>query len=165
MSEPAYYVCRADTPEGTRDYVTLIPPDAALAHGLAAEAIVGVLARPLGPGESITPAVFARNRVFVRFLHDVLARHAPGQPGIQAEARRLGNGWISIIDQRTPTPAGPVPAEDILGAFEVKNGEVVPRSYRQNPNHRILSATGFFRLDAGLQECLLRELATRIPGG
>jgi hypothetical protein len=163
MTEPSVYVCRVDTPEGARDYVTLLPPDVAFAQGLAAEAIVGVLTRPLGPGEAITPEVFARNRAFVDFLHDVIARHGPTQPGCRAEAKRLGNGWIYIIDRRTPTPGGPVPPEDIVGAFEVKDGEVVPGSYRPNPNHRILSAHGFFRLDAGLQECLLRELAARSP--
>lgn len=165
MSGAAFHVCQVDTPEGTREYVTLIPPDVALAQGLAAEAIVGVLTRPLGPGDSITPEVFARNRAFVTFLHDVIARHGPGQRGIQIEATRLGNGWVYVIDQRTPTPAGPVPPEDILGAFEVRNGEAVAGSYRPNPNHRILSATGFFRLDAGLQQCLLRELANRNPTG
>jgi hypothetical protein len=157
------YVCRVDTPEGARDYVTLLPPDVALTQGLAAEAIVGVLTRPLAPGESITPDVFARNRAFVDFLHDVIARHGPTLPGCRAEAKRLGNGWIYIIDRRTPTPAGPVPAEDIVGAFEVKDGEVAPGSYRPNPNHRVLSANGFFRLDAELRECLLRELPARSP--
>jgi hypothetical protein len=47
MSEPAVYVCRVDTPDGTKDYVTLISPEVAFSQGLAPEAIVGVLLRPL----------------------------------------------------------------------------------------------------------------------
>lgn len=165
MDERFEYVCRVATPEGEQDYVTLLPPEAALAHGLAPEAIIGVLSRPLAEGEAISPELFARNRVFVDFLHEVIARYAPDQPGLQAEAQRLGEGWVYVIDQRTPTPGGPVPPEDILGAFEVKGGEVVPGSYRPNPRHRIFSTNGFFRLDAGLHQCLLREMAARKPAG
>jgi hypothetical protein len=60
-----------------------------------------------------------------------------------AEAARLGNGWVYIIDQRTPTPGGQVPPEDIIGAFEVKDGDILPGSYRASPNHMILSPNGF----------------------
>jgi hypothetical protein len=165
MSELSVYVCRVDTPEGSKDYVTMIAPEVVFAQGLAPEAIVGELLRPLEPGEPITPQIFARNRVFVEFMHSVIARYGPQQPGCQAEAKRLGEGWIYIIDQRTPTPQGPVPPEDIIGAFEVKGGEVVPRSYRASPKHMILSPRGFFQLEDGLQVCLLRELEARNSGG
>jgi hypothetical protein len=164
MNEPGVWVCQVDTPEGTKDYVTLLPPDIAFAQGLAPEAIVGVLSRALGPGERITPETFARNRVFVDFLHDVIARHASSQLGCQDEAKRLVNGWIYIIDQRTPTPHGPVPPEDILGALQVKDGQVEAGSYRRSPKHLILSTNGFFRLDTGLHQCLLQELKARHAG-
>jgi hypothetical protein len=164
MSETSVYVCRVDTPDGRKDYITLIAPEVAFSQGLAPEAIVGELLRPLQPGERISPQIFARNRVFVEFLHSVIARYGPEQPGCRAEAKRLGEGWIYIIDQRTPTPQGPVPPEDIIGAFEVKAGEVVPGSYQASPNHMILSPNGFFQLDDGLQACLLRELQARNSG-
>jgi hypothetical protein len=159
--EPSFIVCRVRTAEGEQDLVTLLPPDAVFAQGLAPEAVVGVLTGPLGEGDRIAPENFARNRVFVEFLHGVIARHAPEQPGFQAEARRMGNGWIYLIDQRTPTPQGAVPPEDIFGAFEVKDGAVVPGSYKPSDRHRILSVNGFFRLDAGLYQCLMDELAAR----
>jgi hypothetical protein len=128
-------------------------------HGLPAEAIIGILRRPLGPGQTITPEVFARNRVFVEFMHAVIENRAPSQPGLIAEARRQGNGWVYIVDQRTRTPNGAVPPEDIVGAFEVKDGRVLADSYRPNPKHMILSPDGFFRLGEELQACLLQELA------
>jgi len=159
------HVCRVDTPEGSKDYVTLLPPEVVFAQGLAPEAIVGMLLRTLGPGERITPQTFAQNRAFVEFMHAVVARYGPYQPGFQAEAKRLGEGWIYVIDRRTPTPEGAVPSEDILGAFEVKRGEVVPGSYQANPKHIILSPNGFFQLGDGLQACLLQELETRNSGG
>lgn len=161
MSESSVYVCRVDTPEGTKDYVTVISPEAAFSQGLVAEAVVGVLLKPLETGEAITPDIFAANRVFVDFLHGVIARHGAEQRGCQAEATRLGEGWIYIIDQRTATPHGAVPPEDIIGAFEVRDGEVVADSYWPSHNHQILSTNGFFRLDDGLWECPLRELPSQ----
>jgi hypothetical protein len=159
MAELPITVCRANMPDGVKDYVTCLPNEHIFARGLAAEAIVGVLLRPLEPGEAITPAVFARNRVFVDFLHGVIARRGPELPGLLAAARRQGEGWVYVIDQRTRTPADAVPPEDIIGAFEVQGGQLVPGSYRPSPKHMILSADGFFQLGDELQACLLEELA------
>jgi hypothetical protein len=122
-------VCRVYTPEGARDYVTCLPHEQAFAKGIPPEAIIGELLRPLKPREAITAAVFARNRVFVDFLHAVIARRGPQLPGLIAAARRQGNGRVYVIDQRTRTPQGAVPPEDIVGVFEVKDGQVVPGSY------------------------------------
>jgi hypothetical protein len=158
MSEPTVFVCRVDTPDGCKDYITLIPPDIVCKQGLPSEAIVGVLLHPLQDGESITPQNFGRNRTFVDFMHSVIARFAPLQPGCLAEAQRLHEGWIYIIDNRTPTPQGSVPAEDIIGALEVKDGKVVPGSYQPSSRHLIFSVRGFFQLEEGLYECLLQEL-------
>ena len=161
MSEPFEYICHVRTPDGERYYVTLLPPELIRSQGLAPEAILGVLSRPLGPGERITSDIFSRNSVFVDFLHEVIARHAPGQPALQVEAKRLGNGWVYVIDRRTRDPQRGVPPEDILGAFEVKDRAVVAASYRRSPNHRILSADGFFQLEPELRQCLMEELKAR----
>jgi len=161
MAELPITVCRVDTPDVAKYYVTCLPHEQLFGRGLAPEAIVGVLLRPLEPDEAITPAVFARNRVFVDFMHGVIARRGPELPGLIAEARRQGDGWVYVIDQRTRTPQGAVPPEDIIGAFEVRGGQVVRDSYRPSPSHIILTADGFFRLGAELQACLLQELADR----
>src|SRR5262249_61894160 len=109
--------------------------------------------------------VFARNRVFVDFMHGVIARRGPQSPGLIAAARQQRNGFVYVIDQRTRTPQGAVPPEDIVGAFEVKGGQVVPGSYRPSPKHMILSSDGFFRPGAELQPCLLEELNLLLASG
>ncbi len=159
MAELPIILSRVNTPEGMKEYVTCLPHEQVFARGLAPQAIIGELLRPLEPGEPITPAVFARNRVFVEFMHEVIARRGPTLPGLIAEARRQGDGWVYIIDQRTRNPRGHIPPEDIVGVFAVKGGEIVPGSYQRSPKHLILSADGFFRLAAELQACLLDELA------
>ncbi|HEX5105578.1 MAG TPA: hypothetical protein VFV87_17285 [Pirellulaceae bacterium] len=151
-------VCRVSTSDGVRDYVTCVSQEAAITRGLVPAAIIGVLLRPVDEVASITPAVFAGNRVFIDFMHGVIARRAPSLPGLVAEARRQKDGWVYVIDQRTATPLGKVPTEDIIGAFEVHGGHVVPDSYQPNPKHLILSDSGFFGLGAELQACLLEEL-------
>lgn len=161
MEELPISVCRVDTPEGTKDYVVCIPEEEACSRGLPPEATLGVLLRPLASGEHLTPSVFAPNRVFVEFMHEVIARRGPELPGLVASAQRQGTGWVYIIDQRTRTPAGPIPAEDIVGVFEVRDHALVGGSYRANPNHKLLSSGGFVRLERELQACLLDELATR----
>jgi hypothetical protein len=163
MTEFSINVCRVDTPEGPSDYVTCLSHEHVFQHGLVAEAIIGVLLRPLEAGEPITPGIFARNRVFVEFMQSLIARRGPELPGLMAEAKRQGEGLVCVVDQRTPTPQGPVPPEDIVGLFEVKHGQVVPGSYRASPKHMLLSDHGFFRVAPELQQCLLEELAA-LPG-
>lgn len=162
MTELAIGVFRAHTPDGVKDYVTCLPSEQVFARGLAREAIIGVLRRPLEPGERITPAVFVRNPAFEDFLHEMVARRGPQVPGLKAEARRQREGWVYIVDQRTRTPQGHVPPEDIVGVFAVERGKIALESYERSPKHLILSVDGFFQLGPELQACLLEELANRV---
>lgn len=156
MHNTEVFVYEVETPEGHKRYVSLMPHKLVLKRGLIPEAIVGEL-RPSSQGDGeISPESFARNRVFVDFLHQIIGNHGRKQPACQAEAKRIANGWICVVDQRTPTPGDAVPPEDILGAFEAKDGEI--HSYSPNPNHRILSERGFFGLQVELYAILMQEL-------
>lgn len=152
-----FYVYRVRFPEGFRDVASLLPLDLGFAFGLAAEVIVGAWTT-LQEGDSITDAGFQANRHFVQLLHDVVATEAPTLPALQAEARRQYTGWVYLIDARTPTPGGEVPPSDIVGAFEVKEGVIVPQSYQPNANHRLLSSNGFFKLEPSLHQRLMERL-------
>jgi len=145
-------------PEGMKQYVSCLPHEYVFENGLVSEAIIGVLIRSLEQGEKITPEVFARNRTFVNFMHEVIAHHAPNSPDIIAEARHQQDGWVYLIDQRTKTPHDTVPSEDIVGGFKVEGGLCIAASYQPNPQHIILSDTGFFQLGPELEACLLDEL-------
>lgn len=144
-----------------RRCVTLLPTEIVFRQGVSPEAIVGVIQRRLGPEERITPDVFAPSRDFPAFLHSFIARRAPEQPEFQAAARRQGNGWLYVVDQRTPTPDGQVPTEDIVGAFELHDGTVEPGSYQPNLNHTLLSWHGWFQLGPTLNQLLLQDLIER----
>ena len=156
--DPTVFVCRVRVPDGERDYVTVLSPGEVEERGLPSQAIVGALLGPVEEGGDVPPELFVPNPGFVRFLHDVLARHAAAEPGLREEARRVGEGYVYVMDARTPDPTGSVPPEDVVGAVEVRGGEPVAESYRANPNHRLLTERGFFRLGAELHALLLREL-------
>jgi len=159
MADLRMSVCRVNTPEGVKDYITYLDEPQIFAKGLAPEAIVGMLLRPLTAGESITSDVFARNRVFVDFMQSMIARRGPTLPGLIAEAQKQVVGWIYVIDRRTPNPQVGIPPEDIIGVFVVKDGEIVPDSYQPSSKHLTLSTSGFFQLGDDLNACLLAELA------
>lgn len=96
------------------------------------------------------------------FLHEVIGGAVHAVPGIQAEASRIGTGHVFVLDARTQDPSQGVPPEDIFGYAQVENGKVVPGSYCSNPNHRIVTAAGLFRLPADLQSALLNAMR-RLP--
>jgi hypothetical protein len=156
-SDPSapYHVYRVTLPEGVRDVVALFSEDVVFSSGLHPSAIVGTFEDLLEGGKGFTEANFRPNTVFLEVLHSVIATHALDLPEFQAEAARQQTGWVYVIDARTPTPAGNVPPYDIIGGFEVRDGRVVPDSYKRNRNHRLLSPNGLFRLDSRLHARLL----------
>ena len=94
MTDTPVNLCVVDTSEGEKHYFTVLPLEIVFAKGLIPESIVGVLLRPLAEGESITPGNFARNSIFVKFMHEIIAKYAPLDPGCSEEAKGLGTGWV-----------------------------------------------------------------------
>lgn len=152
------FVYRVRFPDGTMDVVTLVPPAMAQQSELAADAIIGVREGAQSPSEPITPENLKPNPNFVMLLHEVVGAHAPDSPGLQQAARQRGNGRVNVVDARTKTPAGEVPAHDVLGAFEVKDGAIVPGSYQPNERHQLFTADGLFKLEPALQLQLMSRI-------
>ncbi len=117
--------------------------------------------RPVDGKPDLSEVSFVPNEEFVAFLHETIAQRGAAVPGIVRAASIQAEGWLYILDGRTPTPRGEVPRRDIVSAFEVREGKIVPGSYWRNPEHLLYSNSGFFMLEAGLRECVLKELATR----
>src|SRR5262245_47668315 len=123
MAGTPVYVCRTETAEGVRDYLTLLPPEIFSKHGLIAESIVGMLTQRGADGKpDIRPEGFARNGEFVDYMHALIGREGAKHPGMQAQAKQVKNGWVHIVDQRLPHDAK-VEREDIIGAFQAKDGQ------------------------------------------
>ncbi len=134
----------------------LSPQETEALGGIPIQAVVGEFV-----GEEGDPSVesFRPNPVFTAFLHETIRRWGPRDAELRAAARDQGNGWIYIIDLRTPEgPQGRVPPEDIIGGFQVAAGEIVVESYRSLPTHRVYTRNGMCQLPESLREALVRRL-------
>lgn len=148
--------CHVLDESGDKTIIALATVSEAQLSGLSPRQIVGQLIQP-STADVIESTNFARNPAFVEFMHDVIRRHGPRLPGLQAAARSQLEGHVFIIDGRTASPEGPVPPEDIVGGFQVHKGLLDESSYSANPNHRLLSDRGLARLDSHLVELLQAE--------
>jgi hypothetical protein len=132
---------------------------------LPAELLIGAVLRPREePGDSIAPDNFAANTAFLNLLHRIIGRDGPETKQLRESAESIGDGKVYVIDGRAPKPQPRkewvVSSEDILGEFDVKDGEIVPGSYRPNPGHRLFSSQGrgFFQLEDEFAQYLIAEL-------
>src|SRR5215469_894046 len=66
-------------------------------HGLPTVAIQGTFTDSKCSVEG-----FRVNPAFVDFMHEVIRTAGPSDPNLQAAAAEQGNGWVYIIDLRTP---------------------------------------------------------------
>ncbi|MFZ6711917.1 hypothetical protein [Undibacterium sp. TC9W] len=145
-----FAVVNVDIGSGEVHYVTIVPQKIIFSTGLIPQAIVGQLLQPNG---KIAPENFARNSVFVEYMHDFIRREGAKLPQIKSQAEKIKNGKFDLMDLRP----GPPSSENIIGVFNVQNGKII--SYERNRDHRILSNNGFFRLPYGIEMKLIEELS------
>lgn len=133
--------------KGTIAAVTWLPKEDARRIGLPRGSICGVLRDISKP---IEPENFMANRDFVEIIHYLNAHHP--DPALIDYASGATEESIAIIDERTADVNAAVPAEDILGLYEVQSKKVV--KYQRNPNYRLVTNHGVFRLTPWLRKCL-----------
>jgi hypothetical protein len=135
--------------------VSFLTPEEINDRDLPSASILGTLLE--SNSQNINLDNFVPNPNFIDFLHSIIAKFAPDTPGINAEAKRQKNGWIYLIDARHNRLEENVFPEDIIGAFEVNEGEIKAESYQRNNNHLIFSQNGFFKLEPRLEKHLIEE--------
>lgn len=140
--------------DGSQPFSFLSPAEMTALGGLPAEAILGTM-----DGETSSLERWRRNPLFLQLLHRVIKQAAPSDPGLQASAQGQATGWVYIIDLRTPDgPQGRVLPEDIVGAFEVRDGRILRDTYTPMPEYRVLTANGFPQLPPSLHGELMAAL-------
>ncbi len=137
----------------------LSPEEAERLGGLPAEAIAGALG-----AEDPTVDTFRPNPQFIAFMHRVIRTAGPEDLALQAAAREQQEGWVYIIDLRTPDgPQGRVPPEDIIGGFQVVAGRINADSYWANERHRVWTRNGLVRLPPSLRAAFVAQLTKVDP--
>jgi hypothetical protein len=112
------FVFEIDSGAGTQEVVSILGPDIVFEHGLCTEAILGILRPDANGSHRITPHCFQENPAFVQYLRALLADHLLDLEGLRA-AQQQGDGYVYLIDRRTPQPEGQVPPADVIGALRL----------------------------------------------
>ena len=124
-----FYVYRVTFPEGFRDIVSLVRPGTSFEGGLAGNAVLGTCRRLLTKGDKVTPENFIPSGTFVRLLHAVIVALGPKTRELQRAARQQAEGWVYLIDARTPDPSGEVPPRGRAGASRVDDAQLFHRPH------------------------------------
>ena len=152
------YVVTVDINNKLQQIISLLAPDTITNNQIPSQLIVGMLSKPLEQNKTIDLDSFIPNQPFIDFLHSVIAKCGPKIPQLRAKAEQQGKGWIYIIDARCPDLLGRILPEDIIGAFNIQNGQISSQSYERGKDHLIFSRHGFFKLEPGLQKYLMEEV-------
>jgi hypothetical protein len=143
-----------DYQERLRALSPLSPEQVEQIGSLKGEAILGFIT-----GETLSLEYFSPNKVFKDFTQKVIASEAPKDSELQAAALEQQAGWLYIIDNRVADiEREETSPEDILGVFEIKDGQIVANSYQPNENYLIFGNNGLMQLPASLHESLIKAL-------
>lgn len=153
MTEESCFIYDVDLDGQPKRYLSPLPNEVVIQLGLPTEAIMGEL---IGNVEEITTDNFRMNPVFREFLQWVIEKHARLFQDLIAEGKRQKDGIVCVLDLRTPTPGGPVLPEDIIGVFEVKDGELV--RFVGSSKYVLVGQNGLTKLNDDIRAKLIDEL-------
>jgi hypothetical protein len=111
------------------------------------------------------PDQVEENPGFMLFLHEFIATQAATNEELKEAAREQREGFVYMIDQRTPDTEDDIPPVDIIGAFEIADGAIAAEKYSPNPNHRMITGDGLVEIGDELRVAMLEYYRrTREPG-
>ena len=91
---------------GDRVAVSILEPSWVGVHGLAIEAVLGFIEPAATDVSNLTPMNLRENSAFLRVLSRVIYEEAENDPALQMEADVQGDGYVYLLDGRSPDPAG-----------------------------------------------------------
>lgn len=133
--------------------LSIVNPELDQSAKLTSKAIIGFIIDSNKPIDATNVRI---NPKFLDHFHKTIVFFARYNDGIILLAEQKQNGLIYIRDKRNKNSEQ---AEDIIGSFEIKNGELLHESYVPNPTYKLITADGGFELQPEL-EALLYSTAT-----
>jgi hypothetical protein len=150
-----YHVYRVEIDGVEKHCLSILSKETVVAKSLHTQAIVGFLKT-----EKVDSKEFSESQAFKEFFNQVIVRHLPTLTEFLNEGKKIGTGYVYLIDKRTKNPKADVPMEDIIGAVNFENGKLVPDSFIPNRSYKLLTQKGLFQLPYLLEETFLKEIGT-----
>ncbi len=137
-----------------RALLSPIKMDDASENGLKGKSVIGYLKNP---DKEISKDNVVINPDFTQVFQQTVKSTGLQSDELKNSARQQQNGYMYVIDQRAIHKD--TKPYDIVGAFEVKNGQIIADSYQPNKNYEIISIDGLFKLPSVYEENILRAIA------
>ena len=115
------------------------------------------LGRLIDPEKEIVHENISYNADFLVVLHRVIRDLMVNDPDVIAQAKAQPNGFVFIVDQRSPGE-GEVEKEDVIGIFLVNENKTDVSRYRPNPDYKLISKRGPGKFPDEVEMELMRVL-------
>lgn len=129
--------------------LSIVNPEVDKDATLSAKSIIGFVV------DTAKPVSFENvkiNPAFIDHFHKTIIFFAQFNDGIIQLVEQQQNGFVYVTDQRSKDST--MDQEDIIGSFEVKNGELIHDSYVPNAAYKFISDKGGFELQKELEALL-----------
>lgn len=115
------------------------------------------IGRLLDPEKGTAPENISFNADFLVLVHQVVRELMLTDPAVKAEIEKQENGFVFIIDQRSPT-SEEVIKEDVIGIYLVNDRQTDISKYRPNPDYLLIGRNGVAVFNDKVEEELVRRL-------
>jgi hypothetical protein len=115
------------------------------------------LGRLIDPAQGADPGNISYNADFLVIVHELVRDTMVNHPDVVAEAESQLNGFVFIVDQRSPHNEE-VQKEDIIGIFLVNENKTDVSRYRPNPDYRLIGKNGVAVFPDKIEDALIRRL-------
>lgn len=110
------------------------------------------------PAIGAVPGNISYNKDFLVHLHALVRDTMVNDPDVMAQAKEQANGFVFIIDRRSPAAetdaAQEVEKEDIIGIFLCNDYKTDISRYRPNPDYLLISAKGIGQFPLAVEDQL-----------
>lgn len=149
--------CHLYSIPGANETLHLLSPlDKAQLAGLPSRSEL-FLGRLIDPEKGADPDNISYNADFLVIVHELVRDMMVNHPDVTEEAKGQLNGFVFIVDQRSPQNEE-VQKEDIIGIFLVNDRKTDAERYRPNPEYRLIGKNGVAVFPDRVEEELLKRL-------
>jgi hypothetical protein len=125
-----------------RNALSVLNPDFEFRDKIISKAVVGYLINPIYP---IVHQNIVYNPDFIDYFHKTVKISALLTLGINQSYKNQKGGYVYILDDRADKNKKAEP-QDVVGSFEIKDGEILEESYTPNAQYEFISEKGVCKL-------------------